>query len=96
MIKSIVVIVSLLFVQSSVASEMADYKCYVKTSEGEALALYKWKIKDSKRMAASLVGQRIDGERLKYAFIKSVEQCKQSHESFTIGRAQQLDKITAR
>lgn len=94
--KLIILVLSLLITQSAVANEMADYKCHVKTSEGDTLMFYKWKVKHSKRMAASLVGQPIEGGELKRTFIKSVEECKLDYEQFTSGRAQHLDKITPR
>ena len=87
----------LLVVFSSVAvyaSEKQEYKCYVNSTDGDKIIFYRWQITEYKLKVASLPGRiNVSKDNKKY-YIKDVHECVLMNETFTLGRAQKLDRAT--
>ncbi len=90
-------IILLLSVFSSVAvyaSDKQEYKCFINSTDGEKIVFYQWKVNEYKLKAASLPGRINFNKKNKKYYIKDVHECVIINETFTMGRAQKLDRAT--
>lgn len=90
-------IISLFILTLSVpvfASEKQDYKCFVKSTDGDKVLFYRWKTKDVKFKSAALIASKRKDKKGKSFYIKSVQECVEINQDFKSAEAQATDKIT--
>ncbi|NRD72812.1 hypothetical protein HQQ94_06025 [Shewanella sp. VB17] len=76
------------------ASEKQDYKCFVKSTDGDKIVFYRWQVKEIKLNIATLVGRTNKNNKGKTYYIKTVDECVTIEQDFNAIDAQKMDKIT--
>lgn len=64
------------------ASEKQDYKCFVKSTDGDKIVFYRWKIKEVKLNISTLVGRTNTNKKCKKYYIKTVDECVSIEQDF--------------